>query len=602
MQLRINFLIHTLVLLLFSNLDAKPEIQIVYPKEGEPVYSADSLFVLGNIQPPEAMLYVNSLPAKVYPNGAFLRMVPVPEKPFAVECVAILAEDTSRTHVHFPIPDYLQNSPFDSLVFDESYIFPRVPVLLNAGEIFRVVAKGTPSCKATFDIDGVASDVPMYEIAANRKFFWGNAPVGGSAPGKHRGIRGVYTGTYRIKPSDHAFDRKIRIKLQNANAETLRIETKGRFSADTTAQALLVKRTTDSQEMYSYFSSRGTWHIPVNSKFRISGKYGEYSRVRFTEEEQVWMALDTVSYLPVRTQANTGLIYSATAGKTSNKTTLTVRMSEPLPVKIEQQNEPARLILSFYGIRRNYDKVYNLRSAPQLKSVEWVNLADSIQQLVVDISDKQIWGYKSQFENNHFILEIKNTPEIPQWPLSPLRDKVITLDPGHNPETGAIGPTNLMEKDVNMEVCHRIRKRLEERGAMVVLTRDKGHGITLAARPRLAAFVDSDILISVHFNSLPDGVNPYKNRGTSTYYFQPMSYDLAQEIHKKLLETLKLEDFGLFYRNLLMTRPTEMLSVLIEPAFIIHPEEEILIRSEEFQEKIANALVEALEAFYLSHR
>ncbi|MCI0512613.1 N-acetylmuramoyl-L-alanine amidase, partial [candidate division KSB1 bacterium] len=152
--------------------------------------------------------------------------------------------------------------------------------------------------------------------------------------------------------------------------------------------------------------------------------------------------------------------------------------------------------------------------------------------------------------------------------------------------------------DVNLEVCHRLKRHLEEKEAMVVLTRDEEQGVALSTRPKLAAFVGADVLISVHFNSLPDGVNPYKNHGTSTYYFQPMSYPLATLIHENLLEALKLPDFGLFHQNLVLIRPTEFLAVLIEPAFIIHPEEEALIRSAKFQETLAQAVVTALEEFY----
>jgi N-acetylmuramoyl-L-alanine amidase len=159
-----------------------------------------------------------------------------------------------------------------------------------------------------------------------------------------------------------------------------------------------------------------------------------------------------------------------------------------------------------------------------------------------------------------------------------------------------------MEKDINLVVCERIKQLLMQKGAFVLLTREDEYGIDLDTRPKLAQFVDADVLISMHFNSLPDGVNPYKNSGTSTYYFQPHSYKLAQIIHNRLLQYLKLPDYGLFHRSYVLTKPTELLALLVEPAFIIHPAEEMLIRTPEFQDKIAQAIVDALEEFFNAMR
>jgi N-acetylmuramoyl-L-alanine amidase len=96
---------------------------------------------------------------------------------------------------------------------------------------------------------------------------------------------------------------------------------------------------------------------------------------------------------------------------------------------------------------------------------------------------------------------------------------------------------------------------------------------------------------------LPDGVDPDKNRGSSTYYFHPQSYPLAQSILRSMLKRLKLPNFGLFYDNLSVCRVTSMPSVLIEPAFLMHPLEEALILDSDFREKTAEAIVAGIEEF-----
>jgi N-acetylmuramoyl-L-alanine amidase len=150
---------------------------------------------------------------------------------------------------------------------------------------------------------------------------------------------------------------------------------------------------------------------------------------------------------------------------------------------------------------------------------------------------------------------------------------------------------------MNYEYCIALKNELEKKGAFVVLTRGESDGATLKARTQLAAFMEADILLSLHFNALPDGVDPMKNHGISTYYYQPQSARLANLIQKMLLKKTKIKNFGLFNGNLTICRTTQMISVLTEPGFIMHPWEEILIASESYRNKVVDAIVKAIEKF-----
>lgn len=599
---RVCFLYFLFILLLSFSAATQPNIRIIYPKDGEPVFSVDSIFVFGSVQPPEASVLINKLPVTVFPNGAFLKMIPLAPKRTRVQCQASIGTDTTQQTITVFTPDLFITSPTDSLLFDSTFIFPQTDIELRAGDILRVAVKGTPDCKAVFYVDSLTEEIPMFEIAASRRYFWGRAAIGGRRPTKRRGVKGVYSGIYRIAAEDRADSLKIHFKLTRAGWDTVQIIAPGSFSIDTLAAprfARLPKSPYANPVKYGV----GKMHIlPENTIFQVTGQYGAYLRIQFEQQEQLWMKLDTLQYLAPDKKPVPGVIYTVRASQPRHRTQVSVRLNQCLPVKIEQLNNPVRFLITFYGIHKNNNKIYNLNSAPEIKTIEWITRNDVADQLLIEMKREQLWGYTSEFKNNSFVLEIKNPPQIATEPLSALNDMVITLDPGHNPDLGAVGPTGLTEKDVNLQVCHSIKKHLEQKGALVVLTRENEQGVALTTRPLLASFVDSDVLLSVHFNSLPDGVNPYKNHGTSTYYFQPMSYPLAHTIHESLLNHLQLPDFGLFHRGFVLTRPTDLLSVLIEPAFIIHPEEEMLIRSPEFQEKIALAITEALENFFASHR
>jgi N-acetylmuramoyl-L-alanine amidase len=171
------------------------------------------------------------------------------------------------------------------------------------------------------------------------------------------------------------------------------------------------------------------------------------------------------------------------------------------------------------------------------------------------------------------------------------------LDPGHSPDLGAVGPTRLYEKDVNLWIAHKVRKVLEENGAKVIQTRYGHEPVELYDRPGAAVDFDADMLISIHNNALPDGVNPFENNGTSTYYYHPQSKPLAEAIQKKLMEKTGLPDFGVYYGNLALTRPSEMLAVLVECAFMMIPEQEAMLKNREFQQKCAEGIYEGICEF-----
>ena len=92
----------------------------------------------------------------------------------------------------------------------------------------------------------------------------------------------------------------------------------------------------------------------------------------------------------------------------------------------------------------------------------------------------------------------------------------IVIDPGHGGhDTGSIGRGGLREKDVALDIAHRLGDLLEERlGADVIYTRTTDEFISLNERPRIANSEEADLFISIHCNS----VRNRTARGVETYY------------------------------------------------------------------------------------
>ena len=209
------------------------------------------------------------------------------------------------------------------------------------------------------------------------------------------------------------------------------------------------------------------------------------------------------------------------------------------------------------------------------------------------LNQKQQWGYEVFYEGENLVVEVKQTPNL-ERKLHALK---ICLDPGHYPETGAVGPTRLREDEVNMKIALELKKLLEDNGARVVMTHTGTESVGRYDRPKIAIKDSCDILIAVHNNALPDGVNPFYNNGSSTYYYHPQALALARSIQSELLKTLKLPDYGTYYGNLALTRPSHLLSVLVECAFMMIPQQEELLGTERFQRQCAEAIYQGLVNF-----
>jgi N-acetylmuramoyl-L-alanine amidase len=170
------------------------------------------------------------------------------------------------------------------------------------------------------------------------------------------------------------------------------------------------------------------------------------------------------------------------------------------------------------------------------------------------------------------------------------------LDPGH-PPLGAKGPTGLWEPVATLAVALKAKTLLERAGATVLLTRTDSTPLELYPRTRFAELHDADVLVSIHANALPDGVNPFTNSGTSVYYFQPRSLRLARELDRALVRELGVRDLGLGRGDYALARPTWMPAALTEGLFIMLPEQEEMLASEDGQWRYARGVAQGIEEF-----
>ncbi|HHV54775.1 MAG TPA: N-acetylmuramoyl-L-alanine amidase [Firmicutes bacterium] len=160
-----------------------------------------------------------------------------------------------------------------------------------------------------------------------------------------------------------------------------------------------------------------------------------------------------------------------------------------------------------------------------------------------------------------------------------LTGKLFAVDPGHGgSDPGAVGPTGLKEKDVNLRVGTVLRNCLVEYGgAQVVMTRSGDIYVSLEDRVKIANNAGAHRFISIHHNASSD---PSVN-GTETYcytYASSYSFDLRNKVHRQLLAWGGLPDRGARTANFYVLKYTTMPAILTEASFISNPYEEARLR------------------------
>lgn len=190
--------------------------------------------------------------------------------------------------------------------------------------------------------------------------------------------------------------------------------------------------------------------------------------------------------------------------------------------------------------------------------------------------------------------------------LSNLKNKIITLDPGHGgSDTGAIGPSGYTEKEATLDISRQLASILKEAGAKVVMTRTTDTDVfapNASARDELQARVDignkakSDIFVSVHCNAF---ASPSAN-GTQTFYYGG-SYQgqlLADSIQNEMVSENGLYNRGISTCNFYVVKNSYMPAVLIETAFITNYNEEGLLKDPQWQKQLAIAIAKGIDQYF----
>ncbi|MBE3575344.1 MAG: N-acetylmuramoyl-L-alanine amidase [Firmicutes bacterium] len=180
------------------------------------------------------------------------------------------------------------------------------------------------------------------------------------------------------------------------------------------------------------------------------------------------------------------------------------------------------------------------------------------------------------------------------------RGQRLVVDPGHGGEDpGAVGPDQLQEKAVNLDMALKLAMVLELAGAGVVLTRKRDETVSLDARVRMANSQDSAALLSIHCNSHRDP----EARGTETYFYDGWEGQrFASAVQGELLRELQTRDRGVRAAAFYILRLSQAPAALCEVAFLSNPAEARMMADPTVRLQAALALFRGLRSFLEQRR
>lgn len=208
---------------------------------------------------------------------------------------------------------------------------------------------------------------------------------------------------------------------------------------------------------------------------------------------------------------------------------------------------------------------------------------------------------------------------------SPVADKIIVIDAGHGLNSynkqEPIAPNssetkiafasgtkgvNQTEEQLNLSVALKLQKSLEEKGAVVRMTRTEHESdMTNVDRAVFANKLNADISVKIH----ADGNNSSSVHGVSVlvpgsqYITDSMVIEKSRVAGELILEGFVTEtnatSRGISVRNdLTGFNWTEVPIVLVEMGFMTNPDEDKLMETDEYQDKMVKGIVSGLEEYF----
>ena len=606
-------------------------LRVAYPAPNACIEARDSTFLYGSVGTGDATLTIDGTPVRVWPNGAWIAWVALP--PDSVARLHLVARtETDSATLEYPVRRALwEPPPGPQLWLDTLSLSPRGRVWWPRGEYLTLSAHASEGADLRLRLaDGtlvrlVPAAEPEPVPEAVRAFERDTAKL--ATPTRHDRYVGLLRGrrlgpdpgpmlpflgasvaavassaglcaTGILCPRDILPDSAWATLEAIRGRDTLRVRWPLQLAVlDSTPRLVRIDDdtagtgTTDGITPGRALPS-GTyqWFFPRGTRARATGRMNGDLRLALSPQSDAWVASAETVPLPFEPMAP-AVVGSVLVRPDSDRVRIRVPVSRRAPFEVTETER--EITLRIYDAVGDVNWIRYGAADTLVRAIAWSQPATREVTLTVTLA-RPVWGYRVRWDRDDLLLEIRRPPAIDRD--HPLQGRLIAVDPGH-PPAGATGPTGLREAEANLAIAEALKPLLEADGARVLLTRTADVPLDLWPRVDLAERADADILVSIHNNALPDGVNPFTNSGSSVYYNQPRSIPLARAVQDALVRRFGVRDLGIGRGDLALVRPTWMPSVLTEGLFMILPEQEAALRSPEGSQRYAEAVREGLRRF-----
>lgn len=613
-------------------------LRVVYPGPEDLVRVRDSSFLLGSVASGDVQLTINGSPVRVWPNGAWLAWVPFP--PDSVMQFRIEARfKTDSAVLIYPVRRDPRDLPMElrtgNAWIDSASLSPQGQIWLPASEFVTLSARAAEGSNVRVHLPGgtivrlLPQRQPQEVLPAIRAFehdttklrtpdelryvgvvrgralgpdpgqvFGGPSAslvkvlaraalrcvTGAPCPSPYADLVSPDPGWAMVEAALGRDTVRVRWPLQVAILDTLPSvvelddDTVGLGKTDSLIQGRSVP------------GGSYEWFFPTGTRAAVSARFNQDLRIQLSAEAEAWVPVAEARPLPTGLPAPHAVVGSVILIPQEDRVALRIPLTDRVPFQVFETER--NLTIRFYGAAGDVDWMRYGRD-PLVQMLSWRQTGSDELAFSVDLSHP-VWGYRTRWNRNDLLLEIRRPPRISR--NNPLRGRIIAVDPGH-PPLGATGPTGLREAEANLAVASQLRTLLEAAGARVVMTRTADTAVELWSRLAVADSGGAEVLVSIHNNALPDGVNPFTNNGTSVFYNQPRSLRLAAEVQRALVRRLRLPDLGISRADLAVARGTWMPAVLCEGMFLILPEQEARLRSRTGQRLYASGVLDGIRRF-----
>jgi N-acetylmuramoyl-L-alanine amidase len=307
--------------------------------------------------------------------------------------------------------------------------------------------------------------------------------------------------------------------------------------------------------------------------------------------------------------------------------------------------DPSRLVLEINDAhsKESISEIYNY-PIKQIKS----NKDGDHTKIVIDLYDNVFWRKPIQEVTDSGVLlnlKLSKDKSIKQN----TRDIIVAIDAGHGGKyPGAVGPNNILEKDVTLLIAKELERTLRDtKGYQSVMIRDGDQTVSLNDRFQSARRYGADIFISIH----ADGFRLSSVKGASVFIWseeasstiarnlsdtkrerilaeiknlKPTDYneDYAREqypevyekkikqskiLGSKILDQLKRDPFtkihkkNVEYADFRVLKSIDIPSILVESGFITNPEDAARLKGKPGRRMIARSIFLGINNYFIEN-